>query len=118
MSEFDPKVLKNLTDHARVAMAYANRETRRLNHSYIGTEHILLGLLKEHSGAACAVLGEFKAPFHEGEHPEFGAIAVHPITEDRNGRPRRPITRRPTRIVARVIQYDLLAEYELAPGDR
>ncbi len=56
MSEFDPTVLENFTDHARVAMAYANREAMRLKHSYIGTEHILLGLLKEHSGAACAVL--------------------------------------------------------------
>jgi len=37
-------------------MQLANQEARRLNHEYIGTEHVLLGLIKEASGVAAYVL--------------------------------------------------------------
>ncbi len=37
-------------------MQLANQETQRFNHEYIGTEHILLGLVKEGSGVAANVL--------------------------------------------------------------
>jgi ATP-dependent Clp protease ATP-binding subunit ClpA len=44
------------TDRARKVMGYARQEAERLNHDYIGTEHILLGLVKEGSGVAANVL--------------------------------------------------------------
>ncbi|MEE9583872.1 MAG: ATP-dependent Clp protease ATP-binding subunit, partial [Candidatus Brocadiales bacterium] len=44
------------TDRARKVMALAREEARRYNHEYIGTEHILLGLIKEGSGVAANVL--------------------------------------------------------------
>lgn len=44
------------TDEARKVMASANQEAHRLNHEYIGTEHILLSLLKAPGGLAAAVL--------------------------------------------------------------
>ena len=44
------------TDRARKVMALAREEARRYNHEYIGTEHILLGLVKEGSGVAANVL--------------------------------------------------------------
>ncbi len=44
------------TDHARKVMALANQEAQRFNHEYIGTEHILLGLVKEGSGVGANVL--------------------------------------------------------------
>ncbi len=44
------------TDRARKVMQLANQEAQRLNHEYIGTEHILLGLVKEGSGVAANVL--------------------------------------------------------------
>ena len=37
-------------------MALANQEAQRFNHEYIGTEHILLGLVKEGSGVGANVL--------------------------------------------------------------
>jgi ATP-dependent Clp protease ATP-binding subunit ClpC len=37
-------------------MALANQEAQRFNHEYIGTEHILLGLVKEGSGVGATVL--------------------------------------------------------------
>jgi ATP-dependent Clp protease ATP-binding subunit ClpA len=44
------------TDRSRKTMQLANQEAQRLNHEYIGTEHILLGLVKEGSGVAANVL--------------------------------------------------------------
>src|SRR5437868_6232485 len=44
------------TDRARKVMQLANQEAQRLNHEYIGTEHILLGLVKEGGGVAGNVL--------------------------------------------------------------
>ncbi|HYT92924.1 MAG TPA: Clp protease N-terminal domain-containing protein, partial [Gemmataceae bacterium] len=44
------------TDRAREVMQLANQEAQRFNHEYIGTEHILLGLVKEGSGVAANAL--------------------------------------------------------------
>ncbi|MBI4879662.1 MAG: ATP-dependent Clp protease ATP-binding subunit [Planctomycetes bacterium] len=44
------------TDRARKVMTLAKQEAQRFNHEYIGTEHILLGLIQEGSGVAASVL--------------------------------------------------------------
>jgi ATP-dependent Clp protease ATP-binding subunit ClpC len=44
------------TDRARKVMGLARQEAQRLNHEFIGTEHILLGLVQEGSGVAANVL--------------------------------------------------------------
>ena len=44
------------TDRARKVMALARKEAQRFNHDFIGTEHILLGLIQEGSGVAANVL--------------------------------------------------------------
>jgi ATP-dependent Clp protease ATP-binding subunit ClpC len=49
-------MFERLTDRARKAMALANQEAQRFNHEYIGTEHILLGLVREDWGVAAIVL--------------------------------------------------------------
>src|SRR5262245_10501728 len=38
---------ERFTDRARKVMQLANQEAQRFNHEYIGTEHVLLGLVKE-----------------------------------------------------------------------
>ena len=43
-------------ERARKAIAYAREEAIRLDHDYIGTEHILLGMIREGNGVAVAVL--------------------------------------------------------------
>ena len=48
------------TDRARKVMALANQEAKRFNHEHIGTEHILLGLIKEVSGVGATVLKHFE----------------------------------------------------------
>jgi len=44
------------TERAQKALIYAQEEARSLGHNYVGTEHLLLGLLREDEGAAAQVL--------------------------------------------------------------
>src|SRR5262249_27587237 len=48
--------MQRFTDRARSVMGLANQEAKRLNHEAIGTEHILLGLIKEGFGVGANVL--------------------------------------------------------------
>ena len=45
-------MFERFTDRARRVVVLAQEEARRLNHNYIGTEHILLGLIQEGEGVA------------------------------------------------------------------
>jgi ATP-dependent Clp protease ATP-binding subunit ClpA len=47
---------QRFTDRARKVVQLANQEAQLFNHEYIGTEHLLLGLIKEGSGVAAHVL--------------------------------------------------------------
>src|SRR6266511_825000 len=49
-------VFERFTDRARRVIPLAQEEARRLNHNYIGTEHLLLGLLAEGEGVAAKAL--------------------------------------------------------------
>jgi ATP-dependent Clp protease ATP-binding subunit ClpC len=44
------------TDRARKVIAFAKEEAQRIGHDYLGTEHILLGIIKDGGGIAAAVL--------------------------------------------------------------
>ena len=48
--------MQSYTDKAKTALSYAEKSARSLKQGYIGTEHILLGLLKEGTGVAARVL--------------------------------------------------------------
>src|SRR6185503_10064266 len=49
-------MFERFTDRARRVVALAQREARKLGHDYIGTEHILLGLIDEGAGVATTAL--------------------------------------------------------------
>src|SRR3569833_334645 len=49
-------MFERFTDRARRVVVLAQEEARMLNHNYIGTEHILLGLIREGEGGAAQVL--------------------------------------------------------------
>ena len=49
-------MFSRFTERARKVIILAKEEAKRFNHDYIGTEHILLGLIKEGEGVAAAVL--------------------------------------------------------------
>src|SRR5881398_829499 len=49
-------MFERFTERARQVVVLAQEEARTLKHNYIGTEHILLGLLREEEGLAARVL--------------------------------------------------------------
>ena len=56
---------ERFTDRARMVLQLANQEAQRFNHEYVGTEHILLGLIKEGSGVAANVLKNLDVSLRE-----------------------------------------------------
>jgi ATP-dependent Clp protease ATP-binding subunit ClpA len=65
------------TPRVKKVLALAGKEAKALNHSYVGTEHILLGLLREGEGVAARVLkrststSSAPATKSSGTRPEF-----------------------------------------------
>jgi ATP-dependent Clp protease ATP-binding subunit ClpC len=53
-------VFERFTERARHVVVFAQEEARFFKHNYIGTEHILLGLLREEEGVAARVLGSLE----------------------------------------------------------
>jgi ATP-dependent Clp protease ATP-binding subunit ClpC len=54
------------TSRAKKVLEFAMAEARELNHSYVGTEHLLLGLLREEKGIAAQVLNSLGVSLEEG----------------------------------------------------
>jgi ATP-dependent Clp protease ATP-binding subunit ClpC len=52
-------MFERFSDHARNVMALANQRAQRLKREYIGTEHVLLGLVEDGAGVAADVLKSF-----------------------------------------------------------
>ena len=55
----DRASFEKFTERARKVVVLAQDEARHFNHNYIGTEHLLLGLIREEEGIAARALGEF-----------------------------------------------------------
>jgi ATP-dependent Clp protease ATP-binding subunit ClpC len=55
----------NFTERVRKVLAMAREEAARLHHEYVGTEHILLGLIREGEGVAATVLQNLDAELDE-----------------------------------------------------
>ena len=51
-----PDKFDKFTERARQVLTYAQEEAQRFNHNYIGTEHLLLGLVREGDGLAAHIL--------------------------------------------------------------
>jgi ATP-dependent Clp protease ATP-binding subunit ClpC len=58
-------MFERFTERARQVVVLAQEESRLLKHNYIGTEHILLGLLREEEGLAARVLHSFDITVEE-----------------------------------------------------
>ena len=55
----------NFTERVRRVLQMAREEAQRLHHEYVGTEHILLGLIREGEGVAAAVLQNLNVDLDE-----------------------------------------------------
>ncbi len=82
-------MFERFTERARQVIVLAQEEARMLHHNYIGTEHLLLGLLREADGVAARVLGTLEVTLDEvrgevtrivgeGEHESQGQIPFTP----------------------------------------
>jgi ATP-dependent Clp protease ATP-binding subunit ClpC len=69
-------MFERFTTHARHVVVLAQEEARRLNHNYIGTEHILLGLLGEPEGVAFRVLESFGLTLDGTRQEVAGMVGV------------------------------------------
>jgi ATP-dependent Clp protease ATP-binding subunit ClpC len=58
-------VFERFTERARQVVVLAQDEARELRHNYIGTEHLLLGLLREREGVAAQVLNSLDVTLDE-----------------------------------------------------
>jgi ATP-dependent Clp protease ATP-binding subunit ClpC len=82
-------VFERFTERARRVVVLAQEEARMLNHNYIGTEHILLGLIQEGEGVAARALERFGISLEDlrseieeivgqGQTPPFAHIPFTP----------------------------------------
>jgi hypothetical protein len=66
-------MFERFTDRARGVLVLAQTEARQLNHNFIGTEHLLLGLLQESDGVAARALAQLEISL-EAVHDRVVAI--------------------------------------------
>src|SRR6202008_2289294 len=81
--------MNDFTPRAQQVLALARKEADRFNHNYVGTEHLLLGLIKLGEGVAVTVLQNMgldlktvrmEVEKHVGSHPETKMIGNIPYT--------------------------------------
>jgi hypothetical protein len=94
------------TPRAKKVLELALREARSLGHDYIGTEHILLGLVRENEGVAQRVLVEFGADSETVRNELMGMLGVAPYAEGAVDAGRDPsgaelLPRSPERVIER-----------------
>ncbi|HLJ33344.1 MAG TPA: Clp protease N-terminal domain-containing protein [Ktedonobacteraceae bacterium] len=88
--------LERYTEQGRQVLAFADEEARRLNHNYIGTEHLLLGILRVENCIATSVLHNLGIDLarvrraveyivKRGEQPVVGEIGMTPRAVVVNG---------------------------------
>src|SRR6516225_6605564 len=94
---------ERFTDRARKVMQLANQEAQRFSREYIGTEHILLGLVQEGSGVAANVLKNLDVDLRRIRPEVERTVTPGPTGEDPS-----PIGRRPQEPRAKkVIEYSI-----------
>jgi ATP-dependent Clp protease ATP-binding subunit ClpC len=69
---------ERFTDKARNVLALAQEEARALKQPYVGTEHLLLGLLREREGIAAQALGNLNITYEQVLEQVRGIIEVDP----------------------------------------
>ena len=81
--------MSDFTPRAQQVLALARKEAERFNHNYVGTEHLLLGLIKLGQGVAVNVLQRMgldletvrmEVEKHVDSHPETNMIGNFPYT--------------------------------------
>lgn len=69
-------VFGRFTEKAQRAILLAQEEARRMKHNYVGTEHLLLGLIAENTGAAALALKEFNVNLDNARKEVEKAVGI------------------------------------------
>jgi ATP-dependent Clp protease ATP-binding subunit ClpC len=89
------------TDRAKKVMSFARQEAMKFNHEYIGTEHILLGLVQEGSGVAANVLKNMTIDLEKIRHEVEKIVKTGPSMVTMGQLPFTPRAEEGPRAVAR-----------------
>ncbi len=104
-------MFERFTDHARHVLVMAQEESRRLDHPFIGTEHILLGLLNEDNSIARQVLASAGVTLDAARAEVLGIIG-----QGRGGEDSPPFTPRAKKILELSLREALqLGDEEIGP---
>ena len=90
-------MFERFTDRARRVLVLAQAEATELRHNFIGTEHVLLGLIKEGSGVAAKVLGQLGVHMEETRETVLKTIGPGSPDTDLSGKP--PFTPRSKKVL-------------------
>src|ERR1700730_16357306 len=93
-------MFEGFTDRDRRVMALANQEAQRFNHEYIGTEHILLGLIKEGAGVGANALKTFNIDLRKVRLKVQKIVQPGPDTVTMGKLPKTPLAKK-------VIEYSI-----------
>ncbi|MDD5192210.1 MAG: Clp protease N-terminal domain-containing protein [Candidatus Nanoarchaeia archaeon] len=95
-------MFERFTDRARKVMALANQEAQRYNHDFVGSEHILLGLIEEGSGVGATVLKGFDLNLEDLRKEVQNLVPQGPDTVTMGSLPITPLAKK---IVENAIDY-------------
>ena len=73
------------TSRAKKVLELAIKEAKELDHSYVGTEHLLLGLLREEKGIAAQLLHEAGAELEAARQETLRLVGSPSATRERTG---------------------------------
>src|SRR5439155_16197363 len=78
------------TPRAKKVIEYSIEEARNLNHNYVGTEHLLLGLLREQEGVAAQVLMNLGLKLEGVREEVLNLLGHNMTTEEARGKSKTP----------------------------
>src|SRR5205814_3479804 len=94
------RTMNNFTPRAQQVLALARKEADRFNHNYVGTEHLLLGLIKLGQGVAVNVLQKMgldletvrmRSEEHTSELQSLRHLVCRLLLEKKNASPARAL---------------------------
>ena len=110
-------MFNRFTERARKVIILAKEEARRFNHDYIGTEHLLLGILKEGEGIGIKILQnlncdlvKLKKAIEDATTPSGGTMTIGNLPLSK--RAERALKMIPLPVVVRVL---LTASFDKRP---
>ena len=102
---------KNFSNRVQIVIQYSREEALRLGHDYIGTEHLLLGLIREGEGIAIEILNNLGCDLDELKNSIEDAVKT---TGDTMTVGDIPLTKRAEKILKMAENRECLSDFSIA----